>query len=275
MNDTLFVKFRKIENLSHLWMIITQKIHGTNAQIYIYKKEDGSLDLLTGCRSRWITPENDNFGFSKYVYENKQSFIELLGEGRHFGEWAGPGINSGEGLKEKRLYLFNTEFIGKCLPERCGVVPKLYDGPYIANKLDEVFESLKQNGSYIVPGYKNTEGIVIQLGGLFFKKVFLPEETKWKSSDKISRNPKSFKIDVSYLLQPIRLDKLLSRDENLIRNYPKTLSGICKLYTNDLEQENQISGNEDEKKLIYRNLGKELYPFVKTQIHQTLKDYSI
>lgn len=93
--STEFKSFQKIQNISKLTMSITQKIHGSNAQVYIYKDNNGNMQLLTGSRSRWITPEDDNYGFAKFVYENKEEFIEKLGEGRHFGEWASPGINSG------------------------------------------------------------------------------------------------------------------------------------------------------------------------------------
>ncbi len=55
-----FEGFGKIARLSRE-CVITEKIDGTNAQICI--TEDGQF--LTGSRTRWITPEDDNFGFSK------------------------------------------------------------------------------------------------------------------------------------------------------------------------------------------------------------------
>ena len=39
---------------------ISEKIDGTNAQVFV--AEDGAV--MAGSRSRWITPEADNFGFS-------------------------------------------------------------------------------------------------------------------------------------------------------------------------------------------------------------------
>lgn len=50
-----FVKFPSIARYSRD-CVITEKIDGTNAQICI--TEDGQF--LTGSRTRWITPENDN-----------------------------------------------------------------------------------------------------------------------------------------------------------------------------------------------------------------------
>jgi hypothetical protein len=93
-----FREFPKMARLSRE-IIITEKIDGTNAQIFI--GEDG--EFLCGSRTRWITPENDNYGFAKWAYERKDDLIRDLGPGRHFGEWWGQGIQRGYGLKEKRF----------------------------------------------------------------------------------------------------------------------------------------------------------------------------
>lgn len=260
-----FKKFQKIEHIGKLFMTITQKIHGSNAQILIYE-EDGKLELKTGCRTRWITPEADNFGFSSFVHDNKSEFIEKLGLGRHFGEWAGPGINSGEGLKEKTLFLFNTfRYEGKLLPSRVRIIPELHSGKFSHEVIDNIFNHLKTYGSKAVEGYMSPEGIVIELGGQFYKKVFNPEETKWTSKNKIPK-PYIPSVDVSHLLQPIRLEKLLSRDEAYIRNYPESLSSICKAYVADLEIEAQIVGTPEEITMIKKQLGKHIFAFVKEQI---------
>lgn len=246
-------------------MTITQKIHGTNAQIYIYE-EDGKQDLKVGCRSRWITPENDNFGFAKFVYENKAEFIEKLGIGRHFGEWAGPGINLGEGLSEKKFFLFNPKmYINKILPFRTHTVPILHDGKLSMNDIDSISQKLLEFGSAIVDGYMKVEGIVIDIDGKLYKKVFDPEETKWRKKDKIKTN-RTEALDISYLLQPIRLEKLLSRDEKYIREYPYSLSIICKEYIEDLMNEGQITGDDEHIKLIKKTLGRNIFPFIKSEV---------
>src|ERR1043165_2902547 len=124
-----FKSFNKILHIGKLYMSITQKIHGSNAQILIEESPDSGwipaecgykdYNVYAGSRTRWLTPEDDNYGFCKWVMENRQELIEKLGPGRHFGEWAGPGINSGEGLKEKTLVLFNwRRWTGKELPAR-------------------------------------------------------------------------------------------------------------------------------------------------------------
>ena len=78
-----FESFGKIARLSRE-CTITEKIDGTNAQICI--TEDGQF--LTGSRTRWITPQDDNMGFSAWAHEHKDELMPL-GVGRHFGEWWG------------------------------------------------------------------------------------------------------------------------------------------------------------------------------------------
>ena len=76
-----FQEFPKMARLSRE-IIITEKIDGTNAQILI--GEDGSFSV--GSRTRWITPDDDNHGFARWAYDNKDELMKL-GIGRHFGEW--------------------------------------------------------------------------------------------------------------------------------------------------------------------------------------------
>lgn len=61
-----FVPFKKIGRLSRM-CTITEKIDGTNASVFI--GEDG--EFLTGSRTRWITPEDDNYGFAKWAQTHK------------------------------------------------------------------------------------------------------------------------------------------------------------------------------------------------------------
>ena len=71
-----FQEFPKMARLSRE-VIITEKIDGTNAQILI--TEFG--DLLTGSRTKWITPQDDNAGFAKWVEGNRNELLKL-GAGR-------------------------------------------------------------------------------------------------------------------------------------------------------------------------------------------------
>src|SRR5262245_45580571 len=108
----MFEPFPKISRLSKK-AIVTEKIDGTNAQIFIGNgfdehenqeqggellyawndKLDCRLVLFAGSRNRWLrtSARDDNFGFAKWVKDNAEELIKL-GPGRHFGEWWGKGI---------------------------------------------------------------------------------------------------------------------------------------------------------------------------------------
>lgn len=268
-----FKAFNKISHFNKHYMTVTQKIHGTNAQILIIceeNKTDNSINVdgkeytvLVGSRNKYITPLADNFGFASFIERNKESIIRSLGEGQHFGEWAGPGINSGEGLTEKTLVLFDFNRYTNELPPQTTLVPVLYSGPIDTNKITECMDDLKLNGSKLVKGFMRPEGIVVNISGTRMKLVFEEESTQWKHAEpKIKKDT----IDVSHLLQPIRLQKLLSKDETYTKNYPETLSTICKDYINDLIEEGQITGTEDEIKHIKKALSSSLFKFVKAVV---------
>lgn len=161
-----FVEFPKLARLARE-VIVTEKIDGTNACIYI--GDDGTFK--TGSRNGWITPEQDNFGFSRWAHENKDALLQL-GPGRHFGEWWGAGIQRRYGLPEKRFSLFNTER-WKDAPLCCRVVPVLYRGVLDTVAIDECLESLRQNGSVASPGFMKPEGVVVYhvAGRVGFKKT--------------------------------------------------------------------------------------------------------
>ena len=156
--EIIFEGFGKISRLSRD-CIITEKIDGTNAQLCI--TEEG--DFLVGSRKRWITPEDDNYGFARWAYENKEELLKL-GVGRHFGEWWGQGIQRRYDLKEKRFSLFNTgrwSQDNQEKPECCSVVPILYKGDFCTNAIDDVLQKLKEEGSVASPGFMKPEGIVV------------------------------------------------------------------------------------------------------------------
>lgn len=186
-----FIAFPKIARLSRE-VIITEKIDGTNACIYI--GEDGQF--LVGSRTRWITPEMDNHGFARWATEHRDELM-ALGVGRHFGEWWGSGIQRGYGLQkgEKRWSLFNVsrwclageipkristadpriEKYQDTLPSCCGLVPVLATGNFsdISMMAESSLASLEANGSVASPGFMNPEGIVIfhVAGNVGFKKT--------------------------------------------------------------------------------------------------------
>ena len=152
-----FIGFPKIPRLKR-GCVITEKLDGTNAQIVI--GDDGSI--RAGSRNRWITPEDDNYGFAGWVERNKEALLGL-GVGQHFGEWWGSGIQRGYGLKEKRFSLFNSGRWSdpETRPACCGVVPVLYAGQFATDTVDMVLDNLKETGSQAAPGFMNPEGIIV------------------------------------------------------------------------------------------------------------------
>jgi len=158
LNEIPFKEFPKIYRLNRE-IIITEKIDGTNG--LIYNGENG--EFLVGSRSRWIIPEKDNHGFAKWAYENKEELLKL-GNGYHYGEWWGNGINRGYGLpkNEKRFSLFNVARWkdSSDMPNCALIVPILYQGLYDPRAINDCLNALKNHGSFAVP-FMNPEGIVI------------------------------------------------------------------------------------------------------------------
>lgn len=151
-----FQSFPKIHRLSRT-VIVTEKLDGTNAQIHI---TPDNL-IYAGSRNRWLTLQNDNFGFANWVHTNRGELLKL-GPGTHYGEWWGAGIGRGYGLKNKRFTLFNTQQWSDGLPTQLvTLVPTLYTGPFDTEAIDRVLYSLRDNGSVAAPGYMNPEGIVV------------------------------------------------------------------------------------------------------------------
>ncbi len=183
-----FREFPKMARLSRE-VIITEKLDGTNAQIYI--SDDGQT-MLIGSRTRWITPQDDNHGFAKWAESHRDELL-TLGPGRHFGEWWGQGIQRGYGLKEKRFSLFNVQRWAlhgtepktyptmdprvtrtqDVLPPCCGLVPVLERCSFDTKDVDMWLEYLRTNGSVAAPGFLKPEGVVVFhiAGTVGFKKT--------------------------------------------------------------------------------------------------------
>jgi hypothetical protein len=178
-----FVEFPKIARLNRE-CIVTEKIDGTNACAAI--GEDGSF--RTGSRTRWITPEDDNFGFSSWAHEHREELV-TLGPGTHFGEWWGSGIQRGYGLPkgEKRFSLFNVARWGdpSSRPHCCFVVPELTRGTDIRVATEEALEKLRQQGSHAALGFMKPEGVVVyHTASRQLFKVTLERDEEWKGKQK-------------------------------------------------------------------------------------------
>jgi hypothetical protein len=186
--------------------IITEKIDGTNASIYIgpYDSLDSNcigiqytenipLGMWVGSRNRWITLADDNFGFARWAYDHTAELFNL-GEGHHFGEWWGSGIQRGYGFKngERFFSLFNasrwvehdkptyaiensnptappkfTEHAPAC----CKVVPIIYEGIFDTDNIKMELSALARFGSLAAVGFMNPEGIIVyhKAAGVGFK----------------------------------------------------------------------------------------------------------
>lgn len=157
-------------------VIITEKMDGTNACVII---EKGKI-VGTQSRKRLITPEDDNYDFSRFVHDNEDLFLQL-GDGRHFGEWVGLGIQKNpHAFPEKRFYLFNSLRWGEHNPPPEGlyVVPILYRGAYSLEVIDKIMTHLKTTSEN--DGYK-AEGCVVFFPALnaMEKHTFEYSKGKW------------------------------------------------------------------------------------------------
>lgn len=209
-----FHEFAKIARLSRE-CVITEKIDGTNASIWIdechpdnYAEvprilavRDGYPQILrAGSRNDFITPERDNFGFAAWVKAHADEFW-TLGLGAHYGEWWGSGVQRGYGLMkgDKRFSLFNVSRWHAAgavpyasvsadpriapkssteAPACCGVVPVLYRGEFASLEIEQALSFLRTDGSVASPGFKPAEGIVIYhtAAGQYFKKTIEKDE---------------------------------------------------------------------------------------------------
>jgi len=171
-----FKGWPKIYRVSQTKVVITEKIDGTNACVIV---KDGDV-VGAQSRKRLITPEADNFGFARWV-ENNRWELAGLGDGYHYGEWAGPGIQKNpHNLDEKTFFLFNTGRWSDVIvrPACCEVVRVIYAGPVYGNLVAEVMSNLWDYAK----GYYKPEGVVVYfpLTDTMQKETFENCEGKWK-----------------------------------------------------------------------------------------------
>lgn len=168
---TEFKEFPKIFRYSRD-VVVTEKLDGTNACVVIL--ENGSVHAQS--RSRIITPEDDNYGFAKWVKSHETKLIETLGEGYHYGEWWGQGIQRGYNMKRKIFSLFNVSRWSAVNDEEIGlsVVPTLWKGSMDKIHVESIMDDLEKGGSVASLGFIKPEGIVIYhtQGNFLLKKTF-------------------------------------------------------------------------------------------------------
>jgi hypothetical protein len=192
MTELTFEAWPKIPRWSNETVTITEKIDGTNAAVIIlpyspdhepmiqegYAKAFGydNPDLMAGLftfatqsRKRFIKPgkDTDNAGFAGWAWDNAPQLIELLGLGKHYGEWWGRGIQRGYDQDTKKFSLFRPwRYEHLALTDEVpglGVVPTLYAGGAEGLLTTSIIlATLEQEGSKAAPGFMRPEGIIIQ-----------------------------------------------------------------------------------------------------------------
>lgn len=176
-----FKEFPKIYRYSRD-VIVSEKLDGTNACVVI----DSSQGYIGAqSRSRIITLEDDNYGFAKWVKQNEIKLAEKLGDGYHYGEWWGEGIQRKYKISRKKFSLFNASrwsSIGSdrdCAEIGLDVVPVLWIGSMDNLNVHQIMLNLKASGSLASPGFMNPEGIVIYhtQGNFLLKKTFEKDES--------------------------------------------------------------------------------------------------
>jgi hypothetical protein len=168
----MFLAWPKIPRLENEIFHLTEKIDGTNAAIIIKSKnslEQGVFShtpielsndygIWAQSRTRLIYPTDDNYGFAKWVADNHETLIQDLGEGYHFGEWWGKGINRNYGLTERKFSLFNPTKQSSI----CDNVPELgLSNSYPEACISDAVNLLIEKGSVASPGFMNPEGVIV------------------------------------------------------------------------------------------------------------------
>lgn len=179
-------EFRAWTKIARLFRdtVMTEKLDGTNGAIGIIrlglaakrhpdlgspavklgKFSDGTeYAIYAQSRRRIISPFDDNYGFAAWVHDNAATLAEDLGPGLHFGEWWGNGIQRGYGQPQKIFSLFNVHKWEHRLfwTENLRCVPVLDRYTMNTERVMEVLEDLRVNGSRAALGFKPAEGLVV------------------------------------------------------------------------------------------------------------------
>lgn len=186
-----FVAWPKTPRLNKTAVTITEKLDGSNGCISFErtsliggpKGDDNVLALAPTADQGWLAMRvqsrkrflgdgkaNDNFGFAAWAVENAEQLAVILGEGRHYGEWYGRGIQRGYGLEDRRFALFS--------PWRYQHVPFQNEGLALelvptleTTTLDHLSMAISRQLEGLLHGsrvneYPNPEGIVVNIMGV-------------------------------------------------------------------------------------------------------------
>jgi len=186
-----FVKYPKTARWASPFDI-TEKLDGTNAAVLIRtmtpELEDdyhASVDepfrvlfnelgpeyaVAAQSRTRVITPDDDNYGFARWVFDNADTLVRDLGPGTHYGEWWGAKIQRAYGLinGERYFSLFDRKrysddlYHGGAHTTGLTLVPLLNAGDeFSTEELEDSLQWLVENGSAVGTGFDRAEGVVV------------------------------------------------------------------------------------------------------------------
>ncbi len=161
------VKWAKIPRLDNEQVAVSEKLDGTS--VCVYFDPDGAFHCQS--RNRIVTPDDDNYGFARWVSLNAHSLFADLGPGYSFGEWWGQGIQRRYDMPCKVFSLFDTRLVekrGSGTTPNLAVVPLLYYGALNVGIIRDVHALLMQTGSqatepYTGKCYEKPEGVVARL----------------------------------------------------------------------------------------------------------------
>ena len=170
--------YGKTARYDNMMVTITEKLDGTNGCVVV---QDGVV-VGAQSRKRKIKVGDDNFAFAGYIENNKDE-LTTLGDGYHYGEWCGPGIQQNpHNLTEKTFFLFNTFRPADTLPSCVKNVPILFQGEFEGNdQLDQIMSDLVVSAAE--SGYK-PEGVIVYFHGFrsLAKYTFQNNASKWTLS---------------------------------------------------------------------------------------------
>ena len=175
-----FKAWGKIPRFENEEYCFREKIDGTNGCVLVL---DQDHELLQGAlfaepieqigrdyiwaqsRTRFVHPGDDNFGFAGWVREHAAELVKL-GQGYHYGEWWGRGIQRGYEQTDRHFSLF---YYPTALPtDVVRHVPTIKAG-----SLAEARQVLIDGGSLAQPGFMQPEGVVMYASAakVYYKSI--------------------------------------------------------------------------------------------------------
>lgn len=125
------------------------KLHGNNAGVQVH----GDGQVLAQSRTTILTPNNDLAGFARWTHAHEHEFVSCARNTIIFGEWCGPGIQSGVAINYLKNKIFAV-FAARALDNQGG----LYDTNELITDPD-LLALLVQNipGAYVLPWHSEVE----------------------------------------------------------------------------------------------------------------------